>query len=162
MHRLIPVLLALSACVAAAPTSLQAFRNPAAPIYSVAALDTGRLAGNWVEIGSFQPAKGGCLKGGGMRVKAGHVDYRLCIDGRMVKGEGALRSIGSGRFALPGVAQPIWVLWVDGDYRTLVLGTPKGGFGIVLDRGRITPDRKAAVRDILDWNGYNSEFYTEF
>ncbi len=162
MHRLIPLLLALCACVSAAPVTVQAFRDPAAPIYSAAALDAGRLAGNWVEVAGVQSAKGNCRKGGGMRVKAGTVDYRLCVDGRMVKGRGALRAIGPGRFALPGLAQPVWVLWVDGDYRTLVIGTPKGGFGTVLDRGAISPDREAAAREILDWNGYNLDFYRRF
>lgn len=162
MHKLILAALALSACVSAPPTTRQAFRDPSAPIYSAAVVDLASLSGNWSEIGALQTTTGTCRKGGGMKIAAGRVDYRLCIGGQIVKGQGALRVIGQGRFALPGLAQPVWVLWVDGGYRTLVLGTPKGGFGTVLDRGRISPDREAAAREILDWNGYDLGFYTRF
>ena len=48
-----------------------------------------------------------------------------------------------------------WVLWADGDYRTLVIGTPSGQFGFVLNRDSTVPaDRMDAVRDILTFNGY--------
>jgi apolipoprotein D and lipocalin family protein len=97
-----------------------------------------------------------------MRIDGGQVDYRLCVGGRVAKGRGALRVIGPGRFVLPGLKSPVWVLWVDGDYRSLVLGTPKGGFGIVLDRGSMSGDREAAAREIFDWNGYDLRRYTRF
>jgi apolipoprotein D and lipocalin family protein len=49
-----------------------------------------------------------------------------------------------------------WVLWVDADYRTLVVGTPSGSFGIILNRtADLPPDRLAAARDVLAWNGYD-------
>lgn len=162
MYKLIPVILALAACVSAPAVTRQAFRNPAAPIYSAASLDSARLSGTWAEAGAMQPRNSACRRGGGMTIKAGRVDYRLCIGGRMARGQGALRQIGPGRFTLPGLAAPVWVLWVDTDHRTLVLGTPKGGFASILDRGTISPDRLAAAREILDWNGYDLGFYGGF
>ncbi len=164
MHQLTKALalLVLAACTSSPPVTVQAFRQPAAPIYSAVSLDPGALSGRWTEVAAFQPDGGTCRKGGGMNIARASVDYRLCIGGRMVKGKGPLRQIGPGRFALPGLTQPVWVLWVDGDHRTLVLGTPQGNFGLVLDRGSLTPDRENAAREILDWNGYNLEFYRRF
>ena len=51
-----------------------------------------------------------------------------------------------------------WVLWADADYRTLVIGTPSGRFGFVLNREAVLPpDRLLAVQDILRFNGYRSD-----
>jgi apolipoprotein D and lipocalin family protein len=62
-----------------------------------------------------------------------------------------------GRFAVDGM-DDWWVLWADGDYRTLVIGTPSGRFGFVLNRESLLPaDRLRAVRDIVRFNGYRSE-----
>jgi len=48
------------------------------------------------------------------------------------------------------------VLWVDDDFRTAVVGTPDGSFGWVMDRpGQGSPDRMAAAREVLDFNGYD-------
>jgi apolipoprotein D and lipocalin family protein len=49
-----------------------------------------------------------------------------------------------------------WLLWVDADLRTLVIGTPAGQFGMILNRDPVLPpDRAAAARDILAWAGYD-------
>jgi apolipoprotein D and lipocalin family protein len=67
---------------------------------------------------------------------------------------GPLQPTGPGRFVIAG--QEWWVLWADGDYRTLVIGTPSGRFGFVLNRaGGISADRMRAAREILEWNGYD-------
>lgn len=68
---------------------------------------------------------------------------------------GALIPTGPGRFAVAGM-EDWWVLWVDSDYRTLVIGTPSGRFGFVLDRGEIAPDRLTAATEIFDFNGYTT------
>jgi apolipoprotein D and lipocalin family protein len=47
------------------------------------------------------------------------------------------------------------VLWADADYRTLVIGTPDGSFGFILNRGGFPADRLKAAREILAWNGYD-------
>ena len=55
-----------------------------------------------------------------------------------------------------GIGAEWWVLWVDADYRTLAVGTPDGRFGFILNRdGALPPDRLAAAREILEWNGYD-------
>ena len=42
--------------------------------------------------------------------------------------------------------------------RTLVIGTPSGEMGFILNRdGRLPADRLAAAREILEWNGYDLE-----
>ena len=52
--------------------------------------------------------------------------------------------------------QPWWVLWADTDYRTLVIGTPSGAFGFVLNRGGLLPeDRLRSAREVLAWNRYD-------
>ena len=55
-----------------------------------------------------------------------------------------------------GIGAEWWVLWVDADYRTLVVGTPSGSFGMILNRtSDLPPDRLAAAREVLAWNGYD-------
>lgn len=142
----------LAGCVeAAAPTM---YRDAQAPIASIALFDPARLEGEWREVASYRE-KGPCLL---CRVRfspqAGGVD--------MMSGAGKARfqPSGPGRMQPEGLSgrldAPWWVLWVDADYRTLVIGTPSGQFGAVLDRGQIGPDRMKAAREILDWAGYDT------
>ncbi|WP_286789544.1 lipocalin family protein, partial [Thioclava sp. UBA3469] len=52
--------------------------------------------------------------------------------------------------------EPIWVLWVDFDYRVAVLGTPSGRWGMILSRQTPPrPDLIKAARDVMDFNGYD-------
>ena len=72
----------------------------------------------------------------------------------------AARLDGPGRLKirLDGVpfAADYWVLWVDTDYRTAVVGTPAGRSGWILNREPTIPaDRLKAARDILAFNGYD-------
>lgn len=151
MHRVIPALL-LAGCMAApAP---QAYRDTTAPISSIALFDAARLqGGEWREVASFRD-DGACLicragftpDGGGVKMVSG-------------AGTAQLMPAGPGRLAPKGLdgalAQPWWVLWVDADYRTLVIGTPSGEFAAVLDRGEIGADRRKAAEEILRWAGYD-------
>lgn len=146
--------LLLAACVSKAPTLPQGkFRPKGGEIYSSAVLDRAKLPGRWQQVGGFGP-KAGC-KPGGVDIKPdGQTTFRLCLGGKDISGAGPLQPIGPGRFAVAG--QAWWVLWADGDYRTLVIGTPSGSFGFVLNRGgAISSDRMKAAREILDWNGYD-------
>jgi len=143
----------LTGCVGRSPALPEgAFRPSGGQIYSSAVLDSSRLPGRWQQVASFG-AKG--CRAGGVDIKSdGRAAFRLCLNGRDVKGSGRLQPTGPGRFAIAG--QEWWVLWADGDYRTLVIGTPSGGFGFVLNRGGvISADRMTAAREILDWNGYD-------
>ena len=162
MYRLISVAalaLTISACVAKSPAPPQgAYRAKGAEIYSSAVLDRSRLPGRWAQVATFGPAS--CRPGGVEIAASGQTSFRLCLGGRDVKGAGVLQPAGPGRFAVAG--QEWWVLWADGDYRTLVIGTPSGGFGFVLNRGgTISADRMRAAREILEWNGYDlAQFQT--
>ena len=52
--------------------------------------------------------------------------------------------------------EPIWVLWVDQDYRVAALGTPSGTWAAVLVRpGKGRGDLLTAAREVLDFNGYD-------
>lgn len=152
------MLFVLAGCSGAVPPPSEApFRPLKAPIYSNAVLDVARLAGDWRQVAGFGSAAG-C--GPGSAVIAGQpaqlrIRYALCQSGKMVTGSGAMVAVGPGRFAVPGQPGPWWVLWADADYRTLVIGSPNGAVGFILNRGAFAADRLVAARDILDWNGYD-------
>lgn len=149
-------LIGLAGC-AGAPGGGGPFRQADAPIYSMAAPDEARLAGTWAQVGGF--GGDGCAPGevtfagspGALRIR-----YRLCLSGQRVGAEGPLVARGPGRYAAPGLADDLWLLWMDEGARTAVFGTPSGSFGFVLNRGGTLPgDRARALRDILAWNGYD-------
>jgi apolipoprotein D and lipocalin family protein len=135
-----------------------AFRAANGPIYSNASFDLSRLQGRWNQVAGFG-TEPGCAAGsvtfspgasGQMQGEA-----QLCVAGRVQSWSGPVRREGPGRFTIGG-GEAWWVLWDDADNRTLVVGTPSGAFGFVLDRtGALPPDRKAAAREILDFNGYD-------
>lgn len=152
--------LLLAGCIGKSPDLPQgAFRTKGGQIYSSAVFDASRLAGRWQQVASFGPAS--CKPGGVDITAGGKAAFRLCLGGRDIKGAGQMQPIGPGRFAVAG--QEWWVLWADGDYRTLVIGTPSGKFGFVLNRGgTISADRLTAAREILAWNGYDMAQFQPF
>ncbi|MCO6381146.1 lipocalin [Oceanicola sp. 502str15] len=150
MHRVIPALL-LAGCTAAPVTT--AYRDASAPISSIALFDASRLEGEWREVASFRDS-GACLI---CRARFSAGAEGLAMESG--PGRAMLKPAGPGRMAPVGLkgrlGEPWWVLWVDADYRTLVIGTPSGEFGAVLDRGEIGADRLKAAREILGWAGYD-------
>lgn len=154
MHRLTLIcLLALLGCGHRPAPLPPAFRDPAAPIYSSAVLDPARIQGHWVQVAGFAAPDCGP---GVVDIGATEIRWSLCLDtersaaGPFVPGK-------PGRFAVPGMPD-WWVLWADGDYRTLVIGTPSGQMGFVLNRDAALPaDRAKAVRDIFKFNGYTPD-----
>ncbi len=158
MIRALPLLLLLAAC--AAPQA--GYRAAGASISSMAVLDPALLAGEWVEVAGFHGPGEGCALGD-LRLNArqdGGFDALLsgCRGGSVagVTGPRQAVRVAPGRISVAGLADPLWLLWVDGDYRTMVVGTPSGRIGAVLNRpGGISGDRLAAAREILDWNGYD-------
>ena len=155
-------MLALVAACArpAPPPAPQAFRNTAVPVYSNAVFEAGRIVGRWQQVAAFG---GGCAPGavvisggaGGLRHEAA-----LCLAGGVARSSGALPVTGPGRLT-PARADGVlaaqwWVLWVDTGYRTMVIGTPSGAFGFILNRdGPLPADRLVAAREVLDFNGYD-------
>lgn len=168
---MIPPVLLLAACSATSSPPADGFRDRGRPIYSNAVYDPGRIAGDWVQVAAFAAGEGpGCAPG---RVQVGGSAAALtgagalCLDGARLAVSGALAQVGPGRVR-PAEAEGVldqdwWLLWVDADYRTLVVGTPSGAFGFILDRGGSLPaDRMAAAREVLDWNGYDLGRLTGF
>lgn len=143
----------LAACVGKSADLPQGnYRPQGGQVYSSAVFDAARLPGRWRQVGTFGLAH--CQPGGVDIKKGGKASFRLCLGGRNIKGAGKVQPVGPGRLAIAG--QEWWVLWVDGDYRTLVIGHPSGDFGFVLNRGgNISADRMTAAREILEWNGYD-------
>jgi len=141
------------------PVTVGRYRDVAKPIYSNAQLDPQRLVGRWVQVAAFGPEASACKPGGVDITKAAtglKVVYRLCQSGSDIRGAGPMQPVGPGRFAVQNQPVPWWVLWADVDDRTLVIGTPSGQLGFILNRdGALPADRLAAAREILDWNGYD-------
>ena len=160
--------LALAACAPEpAPRTVPVFRTPGAPIWSNAVLDPARLVGDWQEVAAF--AAPGACRPGGARIVAGPgggglgLAARLCLGGKETAFQGPLAVTGPGRLLPANATEPWWVLWSDTDVRTLAIGTPSGRFGFILNRGgALPPDRLAAAREILDWNGYDLRWLTLF
>lgn len=153
----------IAACAPKSDPDGGSFRAVAAPIYSNAVFDLARIEGQWHQVAAFAgPTATACRSGEAVfSPKAGgmQASYDLCLSGQTVEGAGVVNLTGPGRFAVSGsggTAQDWWVLWVDEGYRTLVIGTPSGAFGFILNRGKALPsDRLAAAREVLDFNGYD-------
>ncbi|MEJ6390450.1 lipocalin family protein [Gymnodinialimonas ulvae] len=158
-------ILAVAACdVAFGPS----YRDDTVQIASAAAFDPSRYVGRWYEVARypnpFQSDCPGAIAEYGLSETPGVLTVtNLCLD---ASGQEIDRIIGTatdeglGRLSvrLQGVpvAAPYWVLWVDEGYRTAVVGAPNGRVGWILNRDpEIPPDRLAAAREVLDFNGYD-------
>ena len=168
MHQLIRAALlaaplALAACLAGGGKDAR-FRAEATPIWSAAAFDPGVIAGGWQQVAGFASQTGGC-QGGALEFAPGAggfaVTGNLCLNGKATRINARATPNGPGRLAVRG-QEDWWILWVDSGYRTLAIGTPSGGFGFVLDRGAIPPDRLTAAREVFDFNGYETSALRAF
>ncbi len=155
--RAIRGLFAFTMLVACSPVIEEgrSFRDTSVPITSVALFDPAQFAGHWDVIASYQ---GGVCGLDVVVATAGVLDLaeRGCSGDAI---HSAAQVSGPGRYTPKGGGNKgveHWVMWVDQTYRTAVIGTVGGEFGMVLNRGRDIPaDRMAAAREILDWNGYD-------
>ncbi len=171
MHRLIVMFVLLAGCAAnpPAPGPSASYRDANAPFSSIALFEPERFAGRWYEIArypvAFQNGCGGTVAQYTSRADGTFAVVNTCregrLDGPVRQIEGSARMIGPGRFdvqfdSAPSLSSPYWVLWVDEGYRTAVIGVPSGRAGWILNRDpEIPPDRLAAAREILDFNGYD-------
>lgn len=155
----LPLLLLLAACAREAPVPEAAavsFRDRSVPIASTVRGSVEDLAGDWVIAQSYP---GLPFAAPGTRVTvaaAGNASlWRFA-------GPGGAREVAA-RTEVPGRYRPLaegdpelWLLWVDDDFRTAVIGTPDGSFGWIMDRpGAASADRTRAAREVLDFNGYD-------
>ena len=161
--------LALLLAGCAGPGPQQGHRDPSAMIASAALFDPARFAGPWHVAADFPGQAAPCgitreewrLTGPGRFAVSG----AACGPRGRMGFAGTAAVIGPGRIDLSGGntrpdlgGEPLWVLWIDADYRVAVLGTPSGRFGMILSR---EPDARgdlfAAAREVLDFNGYALE-----
>lgn len=133
-------------------------RDPGVPVRSLAAFDPGRLAGDWSEVAHLAPPGTAPCAPGRLAIRPGgaglRLDGALCLGGVAQPVAGRAVPSGPGRLAVSGFAEDWWLIWADDGARTVVLAAPSGAFAVVLDRGRIGPDRLAAAREVLAFNGY--------
>lgn len=166
MYRLIRFLAFATAISLAGCGTPGGYRDPAVTIASAAAFDPSRYVGRWYEIASYPvPFQAGCTDT--VAEYTLEPDGRLgvansCrVAGRLKRIEGEARVVGPGRLevrfdTVPFLSAPYWVLWVSEDYRSAVVGVPSGRAGWILHRGPVMPpDRLAAAREVLDFNGYD-------
>lgn len=163
MHKLIgslSVVAILTGCVQGGDKHVVSkLRSENDPIYSIAQVAPARLVGRWSQAAVITTADGNC-KPGGIEISSVGKVLKLAARWCDVAGQrrlaGEMVPTGPGRFRVAGTE--LWVLWVDTDYRTLVLGDPSGTTLMILNKnGRLPSDRMAAVREILDFNGYRAE-----
>nr|WP_275116102.1 lipocalin family protein [Aliiroseovarius subalbicans] len=140
------------------------YRDTKVAIASSTRYEADRFSGMWQIRGEFAEDKADVIRGA--------VEFRPGRDGRIAQiaifgprrgGWGVLDEYDvdqpmPARFVAgePPYATEYWVLWVDDDYRTAVVGTPSGSFGWILDRNRTGgEDRITAARRVLQFNGYD-------
>lgn len=140
------------------------FRDTGIALASTTRFDAAAFSGFWHMRTTFAYEGDEVLRGGVDFRAAGGRIAQVAIHGQKRGGGLGLEEVydveqtAPGRFifgTLP-YATEYWVLWVDADYRTAVIGTPSGSFGWILDRSRSGgEDRIKAGREILDWMGYD-------
>lgn len=165
--------LALLATLAACSSGISGRAPDAPPPTPVASVDLSRYAGTWYEIArypnSFQKDCEGVT-----------ADYALRPDGRIgvtntcrstsrpgsprsaravasvIEGSGGARiAVNFAPIPLPRGEGNYWVLYLDGDYRTALVGSPSGEFLWMLARTPfITDAQRAALDAAATANGY--------
>ncbi len=144
------LLLLLAACARPEPPpAAPSFREAGAPIGSTTRGTAADLAGDWV-VSAAYPGPFGLARGVRVSVAPRGGGALWTLGGRALPTTLA----GPGRYR--GEGAELWVLWVDDGFRTAAVGTPDGAFGWIMDRpGEAAPDRAAAAREMLDFNGYD-------
>jgi apolipoprotein D and lipocalin family protein len=160
---------ALAACLALASCVGPSYRDAGVPIAAQRDFQPERYLGRWYEIARYPVRfEEGCTATTADygRVDAGTISVlntcrKGAPDGPVESISGTARIVAPGelkvRFAgVPFVAADYWVLWVDADYRTAVVGVPSGRAGWILARTPvIDPARRAEAEAVLARNGYD-------
>lgn len=161
MKRALFWLAVLAGCAGPAPETAQGLRDTGALIGATSRYDAARFKGPWLVRDSFGD---GVAQVALVETTKGSA-FQLCT--QVGCGDGGTlwlaqqQGQGQGRYALSrpdGSTRTLWVLWVDEGFRTAVVGNPAGDFGWILDRSASGgADRIAAAREILDFNGYDTD-----
>lgn len=159
----------LVACAALAACAGPSYRDPAATIAAQRDFQPERYLGRWYEIARYPVSfEEGCTA---TTADYGRIDdetisvLNTCRegapDGPVEQIAGTAEIVAPGelkvRFdGVPFVAADYWVLWVDDDYETAVVGVPSGRAGWILARSpAIDAARRAEAEAALVRNGYD-------
>jgi apolipoprotein D and lipocalin family protein len=159
----------LAGCVALTACVGPSYRDPGVGIAAQRDFQPERYLGRWYEIARYPVIfEQGCTA---TTADYGPIDAETISvrntcrqgtpDGPAESIAGTARIVAPGelkvRFAgVPVVAADYWVLWVDEDYRTAVVGVPSGRAGWILARTpTIDPARRAEAEAVLARNGYD-------
>ena len=169
MKRFAALILALAGCLptqeAATPLgpATLPLRNPTAPIASQVNVDPIEFAGSW----RVSSVAGTDWLAAGATVQAAVSGLNIVLTAPLADCTGeacftriSMRNTADGRWAVAEGASTfsgeIWLLWTDVGRRTVAFGSPEGDVLVLLDKALpISPDRRAAARDILRWYGYD-------
>ena len=160
---LLATLAALALLASCAGPRQSGFRDAAQPIASAAMFEPARFAGQWHVVARYPRTADQACAGETMDYGEGTMRWQcLSADGAVARewSGPALPQTYPGRFTTDLGAdfglRNLWVLWVDFDYRTAVIGTPGGEAGYIINRSPTIPaDRMTAAREMLDFNGYD-------
>lgn len=162
-------------CGALAACAGGSYRDTSVPISAQQDLQPARYLGLWYEIARFPVFfEEGCTA---TTAEYGEINattisvVNTCRkgtpDGPADRIDGAAKIVAPGelkvRFSsVPFIAADYWVLWVDEDYQTAVVGVPSGRAGWILARSpTLDADRRAKAEAVLARNGYDpSKLYT--
>lgn len=140
-------------CLVLAACAPQGLRDQNVPITSIVAFDPAQFIGRWYVV---EAVPGTDYTAFDYKTMGAQLSVDAYCSGGTRRGEVKLSGPGRMSSTLEGMSEELWVLWVDADYRTAVIGTPSGRIGMILNRGPDIPvDRLRAARDVMDWNGYN-------
>lgn len=173
--RALTALLLLAACAAVPEqeTPRESFRDPGAVIGSQTNVTAADLAGTWIVRARI--LRSGLGFGDGPAIVVDGTGLAITHEGFTSAGEGMVGAAvfrtlyeadGPGRWRLAaqqppladlsGAPNQLWIFWLDGDRRTMAVGSPDGTYAEILDRApNGGADRIAAAREILDWYGFD-------
>ena len=152
-------------CLLLVLTACTSYRDRDVAMTSIATFEAEKYAGLWYEIARFPVSfQEGCTNTQAeytVRSEGALGVRNACFrDGALSVIEGSARIDGPGRLKVQLGAMPFaadyWVLWVDEDYQTAVVGVPSGRAGWILNRTpEISDDRLVAAQAVLEFNGYD-------
>lgn len=152
-------LLALAAC---APGPQPGFRDVAVPITATTRFTPEGFAGDWHVIAAYPNAFLPDCPGQTWRAETVTLPARLTVSCTGAVAYDAPVSVNPRGVVtvqtpqLRAADRALWIMWMDEDARTAVIGTPSGEMGWIVNRTPdLRPDRMVAAREIMAFNGYD-------